>query len=125
MLQAVPFSRGVHIAPAPDTDPFEKWQDLAEPIRRIVTHGIGARVIARLVPAMVLKEDDFVAELCEAREKVILRQQMASERIPGQVARHNGYGTAHAPALVMRSARTCRASNICPANWRAARECAP
>ena len=72
----------------------------------------------------MLQEDDFITEFREAREEVILRKQMTAERVAGEVARDDGNGATHAPAFVMRSARTLRASNICSANCRAARECA-
>ncbi len=123
-LQALPFFRRVHVTPAPQADSFEERQDLPQAVRGIVGHRVGGRVITRIGPTVVLEEDDFVAEFCEACKKVILRQEMAAERIAGEISREDGDRPTHAVAFVRRSARTVRASNIFAANWQAARECA-
>jgi hypothetical protein len=106
------------------TDSFEERQDLGQAVRRVIGHRVGARVVTRIGPAVVFEEDDVVTEFHEAGEKMILRQQVAAEWVAGQISGEDGDRPAHAMALARRSARTVRASNICSANWRAARECA-
>src|SRR5579859_5283425 len=121
-LQPVPLAGRIHVTPAAQADAFEEWQNLAQAIRRVVAHGVRARVVTRVGPTMVFDEDDLVTEFGEACEKVILRQQMPAEWIAGEVTRKDGDGSAHAVAFMMRSARTLRASNISAANACAAPE---
>lgn len=120
----MPAARGVNVAPAFQPNPVEIAPGFAEAERRIVGHRVGDRVVTGIVPAVMLGEDHFVAELLQAGQEMQLRQQMPAQGVAHRIARDDGDGFAHAPIRSSIAASTRRASNRSSASFRAAALCA-
>src|SRR5208283_3591726 len=109
----MPLSPSIDETRTPQPDAVELATDFAESEGRIVSHRVGARIVTRIRPAVMLDENDFIAKPLQAGQEMQLREQMATQRVTREIAGNDGDGLGHAPTCSSILASTLRASNHC------------